>query len=172
MTISVNNENLIFKKCLSGMNSKVEIDIWKSFINLNNDKVEVVIINECEICNSKLNDEINWTGVVDFLERLPKELNDLMFVSQKNLLHLARQMKFWKDEFEQESSFFLDAVEYLSVNLKDEKHKYAKFANHTFQLIFTLESKKNNEIDRYGRWITKWTGQQITEIKREQFLKR
>lgn len=160
MTITVNHKSLNFVKCLGVTNSREEPNIWKSFIELDNSKIELEVTNEYEI---------NWKGVVDFLEKLPNEINKLKIDSQTNLIYLARQMKFWKDDFESHAFFYLDAIEYQSVNLNDDRLNFSNFSNHTFQLIFTLESKHNRIIDTYGRWVTKWTGNQITGFEREQY---
>lgn len=168
MTVTVNNANIDFKKCLRGIDSNVESNVWKAFIEIDNERIEFEVINECEICNSTLNADINWKGVVDFLEKLPTYLKDIKSAAQTNLLYLAKQMDFWRDEFEKESFFHLDAIEYLSVNLSSERLTYPRFENHSFQMVFSLETKENPYLDIYGRWITKWIGNQITGIMREQ----
>ena len=77
-------------------------------------------------------------------------------------------MEFWKIEYEEGSYFFLDAIEYLSVNIENKRLNDLEFECLTYQMIFVLEKKDDSYFDIYGRWITKWTGSQLTGIAREQ----
>lgn len=167
MTIAVNNKKINFRKCQRDIFSKEEYDIWKAFIEIDKNKIDFEIINECDTCGNKLNDEINWNGVKVFLVELPHRINELKSKSQSNLFHLARQMAFWKKEFKNNTSFYFDGIEYLSVNIDTKRLSELKFECLTYQLVFMLEKEDDSDFDIHGRWIVKWTGNQITGIFRE-----
>lgn len=168
MDIIIGDRIFSFKKCSRDIKTTEEADVWKTYLNVGQRKIEVDVVNECENCDSKLNERVNWEGVKDFFERFPEELEGLISKSETNLFHLAEQMRFWREDFKEQSFFFFEAVEYLSVNIPEERVLHPRFELHTFQLVFTLESNEYKDIDSYGRWVTRWTGNQLTGISRDQ----
>jgi hypothetical protein len=165
--IIFNNQPITFTRCLKGSDSKIETNIWKTFIDIDNNLIEFEVINECEICDSKLHPAINWEAINDFLIKLPNHLKKLKSESQEALLFLAQKMKFLENHFTNKTHFYLDVIDYLSVNLTTKELKYSRFDNHTFLMIFAFEDNDNLDIDIYGRWITKWIGNQLISIYRE-----
>ena len=115
MTINVNNTVVNFKKCFRDISSKEEAEIWKAFVKIRNIEVEFEVYNECYLCGTKIDEKVNWKGISEFLEMLDEELNNLKQQAQTSLLYLAKQMKFWKNEYETRTFFHLDGVDYLSL---------------------------------------------------------
>lgn len=169
MTITVNNQNINFKKCIREVFSQEETEIWKAFVEIDKEKIDIEIINECGICENKLYDEINWDSVKIFLEELPIRIKQLQSKSESNLFHLVRQIPSWKEEFKNNISFYFEGIEYLSVNINAKRLSELKFECLTYQLVFELEMEGGYYFNPHGRWIVKWTGSQITGIVREQF---
>lgn len=168
MDIKIEDRIITFKKCIRDIRPIEEANVWQTFLEIGPNRIEVDVVNECEKCDSKLSEEINWDGVKDFFERLSTEIDELISISENNLFHLAEQMRFWREEFKEKAYFYLEAIEYLSVNIPQARMARPRFEIHTFQFVFTLENNDYKDIDSYGRWVTKWTGSQITGISRDQ----